>query len=127
MSFTLPLGRARQNGAKISKTARLISSDFEPMVHPPPLPPPPLPLEADGALTPPEEAAACRTAALTFRMPAPHKVVLQVLPPGKERAVPLRMLRTSVALKDGLTASIKEIVPETWGAATLVPATRNAM
>src|SRR5690349_3597364 len=54
-------------------------------------------------------------------MPAPQRAVEQSLPVGNGFAVVFRMSTIWLCVSDGATASINEIVPDTIGAARLVP------
>ena len=77
---------------------------------------------------PPGIAAARRAAAFTSRMPAPHwKLVEQLLPTWKARAVEVSIVRTSVAVSAGFADSISDTAPATCGAAKLVPLAKKAI
>ena len=73
--------------------------------------------DVDEIVTPVAE----RTAAAASMMPAPHSDVLQPPPDGNARAVVCIFETTCAGVNDGLTDSISEAMPASWGVAMLVP------
>lgn len=61
------------------------------------------------------------SAAAASTIPRPHVAGVQLLPLGKARAVSCRMVRLWLRPSVGLRAAIKDRMPDTCGAAMLVP------
>ena len=61
------------------------------------------------------------TAVAASSMPLPHRLVLQLLPPGNGLAVFCKMISTCAGVRAGLSENISETTPVTCGVAMLVP------